>query len=161
MGVDQPGTDRRTGVQAQIGGRRRSQPRAQSRAGRHDPQADAREIGVGQIAAGEDGLVIASDTLGDQVAVYTATDVIRLHQTAPVAASPWGVAWDAGRDLAWVASTTGNVLASYDISSGVPEQVHTLTSVADAHHIAVLPDGTLIAVSATGDGLQVIDDPAA
>lgn len=118
-------------------------------------------VGVGQIAAGEDGLVIASDTLGDQVAVYTATDVIRLHQTAPVAASPWGVAWDAGRDLAWVASTTGNVLASYDISSGVPEQVHTLSSVADAHHIAVLPDGTLIAVSATGDGLQVIDDPDA
>lgn len=118
-------------------------------------------VGVGQIAAGEDGLVIASDTLGDQIAVYTATDVIRLHQTAPVDASPWGVAWDPGRDLAWVASTADNVLASYDISSGVPEQVHTLNSVPDAHHIAVLPDGTLVAVSATGDGLQVIDDPAA
>jgi hypothetical protein len=116
-------------------------------------------LGVGRIAPGENGLVVVSDNLGSQLAVYTATDVIRLHQTAPVDPSPWGVAWDVGRDLAWIASTAGNTLAGYDVSTGVPERRASLETVADAQNIAVLEDGTLVLASATGDGLQVIDNP--
>ncbi len=117
-------------------------------------------IGVGQIAGGTDGLVLGSDTAGSQLTVYTADEVIRLHQTAPVDESPWGVAWDPVNDLAWIASTAENSLAAYDISTGVPLEEHRLSTVADAHNVAVLPDGALVLASATGDGLQVIENPA-
>lgn len=116
-------------------------------------------LGVGRIAAGEDGLVVVSDNSGDQLAVYTATDVIRLHQTSPVDDSPWGVAWDPGRDLAWIASTGTNTLAGYDLSTGVPERKALLDTVADAQSVVLLDDGTLVLASATGGGLQIIDNP--
>lgn len=116
-------------------------------------------LGVGRIAAGANGLVVASDNMGSQLAIYTANDVIRLHQAAPVDPSPWAVAWDTGRNLAWIASTAENTLAAYDVSSGVPERRATIDTVADAQSLLVLEDGTLVLVSATGDGLQVIDNP--
>ncbi|QGU04618.1 hypothetical protein CETAM_06780 [Corynebacterium comes] len=116
-------------------------------------------LGVGRIAAGENSLVVVSDNIGDQLAIYTATDVIRLHQTTPVDESPWGVVWDAERDLAWIASTGTNTLAGFDVSTGVPERKSLLDTVADAQNIVILEDGTLVLASATGGGLQVIDNP--
>lgn len=117
-------------------------------------------VGLGQMTSGPHGLVLVSDNLGPQLAVYTADDVIRLHQTAPVDESPWGVAWDDVHDLAWISSTAENSLVAYDISTGVPVEEHRLDTVADVHNVVVLSDGTLVAASATGDGLQVIDNPA-
>ncbi|WP_241228341.1 hypothetical protein [Corynebacterium hylobatis] len=116
-------------------------------------------LGVGRIAAGENGLLVASDNMGSQLTIYTANDVVRLHQAAPVDPSPWAVAWDAGRDLAWITSTAENTLAAYDVSSGVPERRASLDTVADAQSLLVLEDGTLVLASATGDGLQIIDNP--
>ncbi|MGD7001273.1 hypothetical protein [Corynebacterium halotolerans] len=118
-------------------------------------------IGVGQMAPGPDGLVLVSDTAGSQLAVYTADDVIRLHQTYPVDQSPWAVAWDNANELAWTASTAENTLTGYDISQGEPVEQAKLDSVADAKNILVLDDGTLLAASESGDGLQVIDEPLA
>lgn len=116
-------------------------------------------IGLGQMAAGPDGLVLVSDNLAPQIAVYSATDVIRLHQTAPVEESPWGISWDPANNLAWIASTAKNTIAAYDISEGVPTEKARVNSVADAKNILVLDDGTLLAASESGDGLQVIAKP--
>ncbi|QGU07428.1 hypothetical protein COCCU_07470 [Corynebacterium occultum] len=116
-------------------------------------------IGLGQMAGGPDGLVLVSDNLAPQIAVYSATDIIRLHQTAPVDESPWGLAWDPANELAWIASTAENTLSAYDISEGVPTEQAKLNSVADAKNILVLQDGTLLAASESGDGLQVIEQP--
>lgn len=118
-------------------------------------------IGVGQMAAGEDGLLLVSDTAGSQLAVYTTEDVIRLHQTMPVDESPWGVAWDEANDLAWIASTAENTVTGFDISQGEPEERAKLNTVADAKNILVLADGTLLAASESGDGLQVIEQSLA
>ncbi|HJD78218.1 MAG TPA: hypothetical protein K8V93_04315 [Corynebacterium pollutisoli] len=116
-------------------------------------------LGIGQAAAGEDGIVLASDNRGGQLAVYTADSVVRLHQTVPVAGSPWAVAWDPERDVAWVTTTADNRLRAFDLSTGVPEEVGAVDTVADARSILVLADGTLVVASATGEGLQVITDP--
>lgn len=116
-------------------------------------------LGIGRAAAGTDGIVLASDNRGDQLAVYTATGVVRLHQTVPVDDSPWGVAWDADRNLAWVASTGTNTLVGHTLATGVPEATVTLDTVADGQNILVLADGTLLVASATGGGLQIITDP--
>ena len=84
---------------------------------------------------------------------------MRLHQTVPVAGSPWAVAWDPERDVAWVTTTADNRLRAFDLSTGVPEEVGAVDTVADARSILVLADGTLVVASATGEGLQVITDP--
>lgn len=116
-------------------------------------------LGVGDIAVGDEGLVLAADTRGNQLAVYTALDVIRLHQTTPVPAGPWSVAWDSERDLAWVASTKHNLLTAFRISSGIPQRAAQLKTLADAQSLVVTDDGTLVLASATGHGIQVITQP--
>lgn len=113
-------------------------------------------LGVGKVGAGRDGLVLAADNTGSQLLVYTTTDIIRLQQSAPVAASPWAVAWDDEAGLAWVTSTATNTASGYDISQGVPLHRVRVDTVADARSMATLDDGTLVIASATGDGLQVI-----
>lgn len=113
-------------------------------------------LGVGGVATGGDGLVLAADNTGSQLLVYTATDIIRLQQSAPVAESPWGVAWDGEASLAWVTSTATNTATGYDISQGVPLERVSVPTVADARGVVALADGTLVVASASGGGLQVI-----
>lgn len=113
-------------------------------------------LGVGQIAPGADGLVIAADTMGPQIAVYTYESAIRLQQTAPTGDSPWGAAWDPSRELAWVASTAENEAIGYRIADGVPQEELRFSTLADAQNIRVTDDGTVVLASATGDGLQIV-----
>lgn len=116
-------------------------------------------LGVGAISAGDEGLILAADTRGNQLAVYTALDVIRLHQTTPVPAGPWAVGWDSDRELAWVASTEGNRLTGFKLSSGVPQQASQLHTIADAQSMVINDEGTIVLGSASGAGIQVIADP--
>lgn len=113
-------------------------------------------LGVGKVAFGGDGLVLAADATGSRLLVYTTDEVIRLHQMVPTDGSPWAVAWDPARQLAWVTSTAENTVTGYDISQGVPLEKEKFSTVAAPQSLAVLDDGTLIIGSATGDGLQVI-----
>lgn len=116
--------------------------------------------GVGLISGGEGAVVVAADTVGERVAIYTASDVIRLHQYGNTDGTPWATAWDSGRSLAWVTTTDNNLLQAFKVADGVPEAAGSLSTVADAQNVAVLEDGTVVAASATGDGLQFISDPS-
>ena len=116
--------------------------------------------GVGQISGGEGAVVVAADTVGKRVAIYTASDVIRLHQYGNTDGTPWATAWDSERSLAWVTTTDNNLLQAFKVANGVPEAAGSLSTVADAQNVAVLEDGTVVAASATGDGLQFISDPS-
>ncbi|GAB3074823.1 hypothetical protein [Corynebacterium aquatimens] len=125
--------------------------------------ADARQggtlrvgLGVGQVAAGREGLVLASDTTGNQLFVYTTDEVIRLHQTVPTQDSPFAVAWDNSKSLAWAASTATNTAAGYDLSHGVPRATSSIATVANARNMVILDDGTIVVASFSGDGLQII-----
>ncbi|HCT3315554.1 hypothetical protein [Corynebacterium striatum] len=115
--------------------------------------------GIGQIAVGEGAIVLGSDTSGKRLAVYTADDVIRLHQYGNVDGTPWAVAWDPARKLAWVTTTDTGKAHAFSIESGVPVAKGSVDTVADAQNIAVLDDATLVTASATGDGIQFISDP--
>ncbi|WP_306507251.1 hypothetical protein [Corynebacterium sp.] len=116
--------------------------------------------GVGLISGGEGAVVVAADTVGKRVAIYTASDVIRLHQYGNTDGTPWATAWDSERSLAWVTTTDNNLLHAFKVADGVPEAAGSLSTVADAQNVAVLEDGTVVAASATGDGLQFISDPS-
>lgn len=113
-------------------------------------------VGVGSIAAGDDGLFLASDTLGHQLGVYTDDDILMLHQTIPTDKSPWALAWDSQRKLAWISSNETNKIQAFKISSGVPELQGTVDTVANVRSMTIDSDGTIYAISDSGDGLQII-----
>ncbi|MCQ9342859.1 YncE family protein [Corynebacterium kozikiae] len=113
-------------------------------------------LGVGEISAGEQGMFLAADTVGNQLAVYQSLDFIRLHQTTPVAEGPWSTAWDAQGQRALVASTGTNTLSSYRLNTGTPELDATWETIADAQHLAVVGNQVVLS-SASGAGLQIID----
>lgn len=114
-------------------------------------------IGVGSIAPGDNGLFLAADTLGHQLGVYTDDDILMLHQTISTEKSPWAVAWDSKRKLAWIASNETNKIQAFRISSGVPELQGSVDSVANVRSMTVDKDGIIYALSDSGDGLQIIN----
>lgn len=113
--------------------------------------------GVGKVAFGDDGVVLAADATGNRLLIYTTDEVVRLHQMVPTDGRPWAVAWDSKRKLAWVTSTENNTVVGYDISQGVPLEKMRFNTVTSPQSLAVVSDGTLVIGSATGDGLQVIN----
>lgn len=113
-------------------------------------------VGVGAIAAGDDGLFLASDTLGHQLGVYTDDDVLMLHQTIATDKSPWALAWDSRNKLAWISSNESNKLQAFKISSGVPELQGSLDTIANVRSMTIDSDGRIYAVSDSGEGLQII-----
>ncbi|MEJ4121248.1 NHL repeat-containing protein [Corynebacterium macginleyi] len=115
--------------------------------------------GVGQIAVGDNGVVLASDTEGGRIAIYTSDDVVRLHQYGVVDGTPWAVAWDDSRELAWVTTTDNNIAHAYSIDKGVPKSRGDFATLADAQNIAALSNGTIVVASASGQGLQFVTDP--
>lgn len=115
--------------------------------------------GVGQISDGRHGVVVASDTNGRRLAIYTAEDVVRLHQFGNVDGSPWGTAWDDSRQLAWVTTPDNNQAHAYSIETGVPVLKGSVDVLADAHFIGVADNGTVLVASAGDAGVQIIDNP--
>lgn len=118
-------------------------------------------LGIGRMSPGEDGTLVVSDTTGDQIAIYTADRIIRLHQTAPIDDSPWAVAWDKHNHLAWAASTGTNSLVGYDISQGVPEERQRLSIPENTIFLSVLDDGSLITATKDAKELRLIPNPGA
>ena len=113
-------------------------------------------LGVGKVAAGEHGLVLAADSTGNQIHVYTTDDIIRLQQSAPVPEGPWDVAWDSSQRLAWVSSLAENTATGWDISQGIPLERKRFATIANAQSMITLDDGTVVLASATGDGIQIV-----
>ena len=111
---------------------------------------------MGKVAAGENGLVLAADSTGNQIHVYTTDDIIRLQQSAPVPEGPWDVAWDSSQRLAWVSSLAENTATGWDISQGIPLERKRFATIASAQSMITLDDGTVVLASATGDGIQIV-----
>ncbi|MDO4928664.1 MAG: hypothetical protein Q3976_06330 [Corynebacterium sp.] len=112
--------------------------------------------GVGQIASGPQGMILAADSIGNQTGLYSTDEVIRLHQLSPVAGHPWDAAWDSANEWAWVSATEAGVLNGYDISRGTFVEQASFDAIADAQNFVITNDGVIVAGSASGGGLQVI-----
>jgi hypothetical protein len=114
--------------------------------------------GATTLAAGPPGAVLAADTRGGQLLVYS-VEPLMLHQAYPVRRSPYGLA--GSRELAWVSQTETNKVIGYDLSTGIPvERVHYPT-VQQPNSLAFdEASDTLYVVSGSGAGVQVIDHAA-
>jgi len=111
--------------------------------------------GATTLAADPQGVVLAADTRGGQLLVYSVNPLM-LHQAYPVRQSPYGLA--GSRELAWVSQTASNNVIGYDLSTGIPvERVHYPT-VQQPNSLAFdEASDTLYVVSGSGAGVQVIE----
>jgi DNA-binding beta-propeller fold protein YncE len=102
------------------------------------------------------GRVLVTDTRGGALLAFS-LDPLLMRQNFPVAGAPYGIAYDAGRDLAWVTLTETNEVVGYDVAGGEPEEKYRFPTVSQPNTVAVdPPTGRVIVASGTGDGIQVI-----
>ncbi|MFN3602509.1 MAG: hypothetical protein ACK4UY_14095 [Dietzia sp.] len=111
--------------------------------------------GAGTLGEYGEGTVVASDTVGDTLLVYS-TSPIRLHQQFPVAAAPWAVAGDVTRDVVWVTSTGNNTVQAYDLRDGTGVRRDEITTVRQPDSLVVTTSGTVVVGSSDGAGLHLM-----
>lgn len=114
--------------------------------------------GATTLAADPLGVVLAADTRGGQLLVYS-VDPLMLRQAYPVRRAPYGLAGT--RALAWVTQTASNMVVGYDLSTGIPVEKVRYPTVQQPNSLAFdEKSGTLYVVSGSGAGVQVVEHAA-
>ncbi|HEX3829100.1 MAG TPA: hypothetical protein VHV82_17700 [Sporichthyaceae bacterium] len=104
----------------------------------------------------EYGRVLVTDTRQGELLLFSADPVV-MRQRFPVAGSPYGIAYDRKRDLAWVTLTQLNQVVGYDVAGGEPVEKYRLATVRQPDSVAVDQNsGRVYVASADGGGVQVI-----
>jgi hypothetical protein len=102
------------------------------------------------------GRVLVADTRGGALLAFS-LDPLLMRQRYPVAGAPYGLAYDAERDLAWVTLTERNEVVGFDVAGEEPVEEHRFPTVEQPNSVAVDPSsGRVVVASATGKGIQVI-----
>ncbi|MFC7615338.1 YncE family protein [Actinokineospora soli] len=102
------------------------------------------------------GRVLVVDTRGNALLAF-GLDPLLLRQRYPVPGSPYGIAYDDDRDLAWVTLTATNEVVGFDVAGGEPVERYRFPTVGQPNSVAVNPaDGSVVVASANGGGVQVI-----
>ena len=129
-----------------------------------DVQLDEGSVGTG-LRAGDGatngvadsyGRILVTDTRTGELLAFS-PDPIVMRQRYPVPGSPYGIAYDSKRDLAWVTLTQLNQVVGFDMAGGAPVQKYTLPTVRQPNSVAVDPNsGRVFVASADGGGVEVI-----
>ncbi|MBJ7341731.1 YncE family protein [Mycolicibacterium sp.] len=115
--------------------------------------------GPTHLVADKHGRLIAADTRGDAVRVFTTEP--REVASVPQPGGPYGIAYDATRDRLWVASSGTNEVIGYDMASDTPREVVRVPTVQNPYTLGVdSTTGRLFVAGVTGGGVQMIDPPA-
>ncbi|WP_016697991.1 hypothetical protein [Actinoalloteichus spitiensis] len=102
------------------------------------------------------GRILVTETRSGELLAFSAEPFL-LRQRYPVPGSPYGIAYDEDRDLAWVTLTETNELVGYDMLGGEPVEVHRFPTVRQPNEVAVDPStGAVFVGSAAGEGIQVV-----
>lgn len=115
---------------------------------------------AGQGAANADtdeyGRVLVTDVRNGALLAFDA-DPLLLRQRLPVDGGPYGVAYDARRDVAWVTLTERNEVVGYSIRGGQPEEKFRLPTVRQPDSVTVDERTSQVVIgSAAEEGIQVI-----
>ncbi|AUH69033.1 MULTISPECIES: YncE family protein [Gordonia] len=102
------------------------------------------------------GRVLVAGTRNNEVYAFYGQPIV-MRMRAPVADSPYALAFDDRRNLLWVSSTATNEIAAYDVSTGEVIEKHRFASVPQVTSMDVDPvSGSLLAASGRDGSLQVI-----
>ncbi|MBW0013181.1 YncE family protein [Mycobacterium sp.] len=114
--------------------------------------------GPTHLAADRHGRMIAIDTRGDAIRVFTPLPSPREVASVGQPGGPYGVAYDAARDRLWVASSGTNEVVGYDMGEPMPRRVQRFPTVRNPYTLGVDPASGRLFVAGAADGVvQVIE----
>ncbi|MGH3978357.1 MAG: YncE family protein [Pseudonocardiaceae bacterium] len=103
------------------------------------------------------GRILVVDTRQGELLAFSG-DPLLLRQRFPVPGAPYGLAYDARHDLAWVTLTARNEVVGFDMAGGEPVERHRFPTVQQPDSVAVdSRTGRVVVGSSSGAGVQVID----
>ena len=113
--------------------------------------------GAADAVADRFGRILVTDTRDGELLAFTG-DPPMLRQRFPLSGAPYGVAYDARRDLTWVTLTGRDEVVGLGVADGEPVVIHRFPTVHQPDAVAVdSVSGRVLVVSAAGMGLQMID----
>ncbi|KAA9150117.1 hypothetical protein FPZ12_041845 [Amycolatopsis acidicola] len=102
------------------------------------------------------GRVLVTDTRAGALLAFS-TDPLLLRQMYPVPGGAYAIAYDSGRNLAWVTLTGRNEVVGFDVKGGEPVEKYRFATVRQPDSVTVDEKTSRVVVgSATGEGIQVI-----
>lgn len=114
--------------------------------------------GPTHLVADRHGRMIAADTRGDAVRVFTPLPVPREVASVAQPGGPYGIAYDGKRDRLWVASSGTNEVVGYDMSDANPREVQRFPTVQNPYTVGVdAESGRLFVAGVTAGVVQIIE----
>ena len=114
--------------------------------------------GPTHLVADKHGRMIATDTRGDAVRVFTPLPQPREVASATQLGRPYGITYDAERDRLWVASSGTNEVVGYDMTDATPREVQRYATVQNPYTLGVdSVTGRLFVAGVTAGVVQIID----
>lgn len=112
--------------------------------------------GPTHLVADRHGRLIATDTRGDAIRVFTTEP----REVASVAqpGGPYGITYDPTRDVLWVASSGTNEVVGYSMASETPREIKRIATVQNPYTLGVdATTGRLFIAGVTGGVIQIVD----
>jgi DNA-binding beta-propeller fold protein YncE len=114
--------------------------------------------GPTHLVADRHGRMIATDTRGDEVRVFTPRPTPQEVGSVAQLGGPYGIAYDPVRDRLWVTSTGSNEVVGYDMSDATPREVQRLPTVQNPNTLGVdAGTGRLLIAGVSGGVVQFVD----
>lgn len=118
-------------------------------------------VGPTHLVADRRGRLIATDTRGDAVRVFTAQPEPREVASIAQPGGPYGITYDPRRDRLWVASSGRNEVIGYDMAQDTPREVMRFPTLQNPYTLGVDADtGRLFVAGTTSGNVQIIDTEA-
>lgn len=102
------------------------------------------------------GRLLVVDTRGGEFIAFSINPLI-MRQRYPVPGGPYGIAYDAKRDIAWITLTERNEVVGLNVAAGEPVEKHRFSTVRQPNTVSVDEQtGRVTVTSGDNGGIQVI-----
>ncbi|KOV89892.1 YncE family protein [Nocardia sp. NRRL S-836] len=102
------------------------------------------------------GRLLVVDTRGGEFIAFS-IDPLIMRQRFPLPGAPYGIAYDAKRDLAWITLTERNEVVGLDVAAGEPAEKYRFATVRQPNTVSVDQEtGRVTITSGDNGGTQVI-----
>ncbi|GLZ28244.1 hypothetical protein Lesp02_04340 [Lentzea sp. NBRC 105346] len=102
------------------------------------------------------GRLLVVDTRGGELMAFS-TNPLLMRQRFPVPGAPYGIAYDAKRDLAWITLTERNEVVGLYVAGGEPIEKYRFATVRQPNTVTTdEASGRVYVASAVNGGIQVI-----
>ncbi|ANZ40644.1 hypothetical protein BBK82_36230 [Lentzea guizhouensis] len=102
------------------------------------------------------GRLLVVDTRGGEFIAFS-IDPLIMRQRYPLPGAPYGIAYDAKRDIAWITLTERNEVVGLNVAAGEPSEKHRFATVRQPNTVSVDQEtGRVTVTSGDNGGIQVI-----